>query len=61
VAEMLTRQESVRRRDYEIRELQGAGIGEGVSLALAPSAGRDRDDEDVALVGQSRLEERIAR
>jgi glycosyltransferase involved in cell wall biosynthesis len=60
VAEMLTRQDSTARRDYNIREVQAANATLAV-LEGAGSAGGDGDDEDAAFVGQARLEERVAR
>ncbi len=60
VAEMLTRQDSAARRDYNIREVQEATATLAVPEG-ARSAGGDGDDKDAALVRQARLEERVAR
>ena len=60
VAEMVTRQDSAARRDYSIREVQ-EGRGAFAVVDGARSASGDGDDQDAALVGKPRLEERIAR
>lgn len=60
VAEMLTRQDTEARRDYAIREVQ-EGASAFAVVDGARSASGDGDNEDAALVGESRLEERIAR